>query len=92
MCGAAGLCRAVAGARLETVQKAAQLLANMHEPHPTSGHTPAAVWRAAEACLGDLRGRAKAAAEGGDEWAEEVLRDLQAAARALPRSSGRDEL
>lgn len=82
----------MAGAPLEMVQKAVQLLANMHEPHPTSGHASAAAWQAAEACLGDLARRTKAAVESGDGWAEEVLQDVQAARQALPRSSDRDEL
>eukprot|EP00892_Ulva_mutabilis_P007712 jgi/Ulvmu1/5312/UM022_0106.1 len=88
------LCEAVSGARLSMVQKAVQLLTHMHQPHHAPPAVAAAAWRAAGSCLAELTAQVQASAQSGDEWAAEVLQELQAAADLLPGPGGdvRDEL
>lgn len=88
----ADVCQAIVGARLNLVQKAAQLLAHMHQPHQAPSAAAADAWHAAGSCLGDLTEQVKASKEGGDGWAAEVLRDVEAAAKLLPGDPVRDEL
>lgn len=74
------------------MQKVVQLLANMHEPHPAPSHTAADAWHAAADCLDELSRQVKAAIGDGEDWATEVLQDVQAAMDALPSAPQRDEL